>query len=446
MNKFGRFVDQWLLDNLTPLAVDSDCTFETWLDNTNYPKWRKDELIKIYDNLNLGNVFDIDNPVRHVKSFEKDETYPCYKYPRAINSRTDDFKVRVGPIFKLIEKELFKLHWFIKHISSVDRPSVIVEDLFQLGSKIIGTDYTSFEALFTKLLMENCEMKLYKYMSQNLPDTEWYDIVEEVLLGKNFCKFKYFNVLLKATRMSGEMCTSLGNGFTNLMVFLFVAKECGLKSLKGKVEGDDGLFTFYGDIPPVSYFEKLGLLIKLVEYDSITTASFCGIVSVEDSLINVTDPTVACLDFGWTSGKYANSGRRKLNKLLRAKSLSMAYQYPGCPILDALSKYGIRVTDGVNFQIPIEYDQYKRNRLLDNMKHPLPSKTVDHNTRLLVENLYGISVYSQLKIEEYLNSLNCIVPLDIRGMLNCNEDQLDYYQRYSVVDGVPFLSQPSQHK
>lgn len=434
LTEFGEFVDNWLIENLIPLVSDSDCSVENWLNNTNYPEWRKSKLREIHEQSN-GILHSKDLVI---KSFIKDETYPSYKYPRAINSRTDAFKIRVGPIFKLIENQIYKLHWFIKHVPVDERCNVIRNDCYQDGATIIGTDYTAFEAIFIKLMMMSCEMKLYKYMTKELPDQEWYKLVESTLTGKNKCVFKHFTCYVNATRMSGEMCTSLGNGFTNLMIFLFTAYKNNLKSVKGKVEGDDGIFTFYGKCPGEDWFSRMGVIIKIVEYQELSLGSFCGILCDQEDMINITDPIAACLDFGWTTGKYAPAGDKKLAQLLRAKAMSLAYQYPGCPILDALSKYGLRMTEGVNYKLNLDpYKTQSFELMYAKFGEKFPRVEVKYRTRLLVEQLFKIPVLVQISFEKYLNNLHVLCPIDFGDLLRyCHPDQRDYYHRYHCDSSI----------
>jgi hypothetical protein len=44
LRRLRSFVRKWLKKNLTPLAPDSDTTFESWIEKTNYPLHRKEEL------------------------------------------------------------------------------------------------------------------------------------------------------------------------------------------------------------------------------------------------------------------------------------------------------------------------------------------------------------------------------------------------------------------
>jgi hypothetical protein len=364
----------------------------------------------------------------------KDETTSQYKYPRLINSRHDAFKVRTAPIFKAIEEKLFAMEWFIKHTPVDERAQEILNEIKQVGAKIVGTDYTSFEALFTKEIMLSCEMQLYKYMTKYLPDQNWYLIVEKVLTGKNVCDNKMFTVRLDATRMSGEMCTSLGNSFMNLMAFLYVSSLKGCKSVKGRVEGDDGIFTFYGPTPTTKDFEQLGLIIKIVEYSNVTEGSFCGIIADEDELINIREPIEAMLDFSYTTHQYAHAKPNKLLMLLRAKALSMAYQCPGCPILDSMAKWALRMTHGRRFMLETTMTPYRRgifNSLWHKYGNEIPMKTPGIKTRQLMEKQFKVTVAQQLYIERLFNNKNDLEPVDDPVIFSlCNNDQKEYYSKF----------------
>lgn len=379
-----------------------------------------------------------------VQSHVKAETYPAgYKYPRIISSRHDYYKCRTGPIFKRIEEELFKLEWFIKYVPVDERPKHILDNLFQEGATVIATDHTCYEAHFSPLLFLVCEMQLYWYMTQLLSDTEWFPLVFYTMLGWNRCRFRTFWIWILATRMSGEMCTSCGNGFANLMYMLFTGYKCGLKSIKGRVEGDDGLFTFYGKVPTSADFAKLGLIVKLDLCDSLSEASFCGIVADMIDLINIKDPIAALLDFGWATQQYSGANDRKLKRILRTKAFSLVFQYPGCPILDALGRYGLRITDGLKFKMPASMTPYEKEKFMlsyNKYKNHLPVRTCTFRTRFLMEKIYKVSILHQFLIENYLNSLQDIRPLDHWAILaNCPRTHVDYYDRFSGPN-IPYWS------
>lgn len=442
MERFRLFVRKWVRKNLTPLSPQSDTTVESWLETCNYPASRKKELLEKYKE-----ITDIRDPKKKYlacKSFIKDETYPAYKHARSINSRTDEFKTVVGPIFRLIEKELFKYEAFIKKIPIAERPEYIRNLLHVEGSKYFAADYTAFESLFVKELMESCEFELYDYMTQELPEGKWWtDLLREALTGLNECQFKDFVVKVICTRMSGEMNTSLGNGFTNLMVLLFLAEENGCKNIKVVVEGDDSAARMTGARPTAEDFKSLGLNCKVEFHDSIETMSFCGLVFDSDDLVNVTDPREVLASFGWSSAFYVRANEKTLKKLLRCKALSMAHQYPGCPIISALAQYGLRVTRSYDLRHFIteqgKFSQWERDQLISALKDEKKIKVIEppQNTRLLVERLYGVTVEQQLSIEAFLNSLTNLQPFRMGDFVfNIPQDWEKYSHEYCRVVNV----------
>lgn len=433
LNKLSMFVRSWCESNLVALPSSSDTSITSWLEKTNYPRWRKDELLSAWK------LIDGVVEKRHfvVNGFVKDETYPEYKNSRGINARTDVFKCAVGPIFKLIEKEVFKNPWFIKYVPVPLRAKTIYDRL-NVYDRLFATDHTSYEGHFDKHIMQAIEFQLYDYMTKNLCGAEEFmSYVNNVLGGENHVIFKHFSYKIRATRMTGEMCTSLGNGFTNLMLILFIAQESGLAEPEGFVEGDDSAFGIKGDKEfRTDLFKKLGFTIKLEELTDIETASFCGNVFAIGDFYNVTNPVEALLSFGWTSARYAKSKNSKLKRLLRSKALSLLYEYRGCPILKNLALYGLRVTEGYRALLP-ESNEYLREQLqlqLSDMKdNGIPIVEIPISTRYLVERLYNIPVEIQLRYENYLDGLTELQPLKTDLLSNnLHAEQVDYYLRYVV--------------
>jgi len=408
MKQLRRFTADWLNKYLPPLT--EVMTFEEWLEEAPYPQSRKEQLRAAWDECQLNGGPLSKAAYTRVKSFQKDEVYVDWKYPRAINSRHDVFKCASAPFFKAIEKVLFARPEFIKKVPVRDRPSFILDRLYKPGCKYMATDYTAFESLFTEELMMTLEMQLYKHMTQHLPEgREWYQLIESVLTGTNHIRFKHFIMKVVATRMSGEMCTSLGNSFANLMLALYVLDQNGTKDALGVVEGDDGLFRVDGTMPTKEDFEKLGLLIKIEEHDDVATASFCGLIFDRHDLANITDPKEVLADYGWTSNKYLRASDKTHKYLLRAKSLSLLYQYCGMPIVQALALYGLRHTHGLSNMKSIRTamkntNQYEVGIYLEMMTAKLYPTTIGHNTRMLVESKYGVTVQQQIDIERYLST------------------------------------------
>jgi len=409
---FRRFVAKWCKLNLSPLSTDTDLSVHTWLQGTGYSKERQDELLRIYEECH--NILSSEH--YKVKMFQKEETYTDFKYPRPINSRSDEFKTLVGPVFKAIESDLFKRPEFIKKIPIPERPQYIMDLLQREGSQYIATDYSSFESLFTCDLLHNCEMILYSHMVSGNPSLSWFmPILRQTITGVNRCGSKFLGVKVRASRMSGEMCTSLGNGFSNLMLMLYVCKLKGSLAA-GVVEGDDGLFRIEGPLPSVQDFVDLGLEIKLETHKEVNKASFCGQVFDSEDLKIVTDPIEKVAAFGWTGVKYIKSNSKVLKALLRAKAFSTVYQYPGCPILSSMGKCYLRLTSGIDVRKFVDDpgwgSVYERDKLRSAL---VPIKDLDTSipmqTRLLVLQKYGVSIRVQEKYEAYFDSLQEIEPI-----------------------------------
>lgn len=436
--EFRAFVRSWVRTHFKPLCPESDVSVESWLRDTAYPEWRKEELLAAAED--TGDIWDDVN--HRCSSFVKHEGYLTYKHARAINSRTDAFKCAVGPVFKLIEKVVYDHPSFIKHVPVRDRPEYIMGMLYREGAKYVATDFTAFESLFVKELMEACEFELYEWMTSKLSvGPEFMALCKRVLAGTNVCRFKQFVVRLLATRMSGEMCTSLGNGFSNLMFMLYTCKKKGCTEVTGVVEGDDGLFTMVGSPPTTDDFARLGLVIKLEVHTVLSSASFCGLVFDPTDLVNVTDPRKVLASFGWTSGDWYSARPSRLHALLRSKAMSLVHQYPGCPIVQELGLYGLRVTSHITVSATLKaiqnksHGSWRREELLRAFGSAISPREVPMATRLLVESLYGISVDVQLKIEKYLSSKN-----DLEQILCPYVEMvmpqvwLDHYGAYVIED------------
>lgn len=434
------FVKRWLKKRMLPLSPDCDLSFETWIEHKNYPESRKVELRETYSNMVTGTLTE---KMRKVKAFMKDETYAEYKHGRGIYSRVDQFKCLFGPLCSALEEELYKQPEFIKHIPVADRPKYIEERLNVAAKQFCATDYTSFESSFSKELMMALDQVFFDYMTSELKNPFIVKLYRS-LMEDNHCVFKFFTYVIDARRMSGEMNTSLSNGFANLMVMSFLVDDLKMGELKMVVEGDDGLcVTSSGQYPTSTDFAALGFKIKLEKHNHKETASFCGIIYHPDDCINVTDPRKILVKFGWAGSAYNRSKRSKLMLLLRCKSLSNLHQYPGAPIIQKLALYGLRMTKSYDvrgfLQENRNFGTYEREKLLEASKissneirswetlHP-----VGISTRLLVEDMYGITIEQQKRIEAYLDSLTTLQELEISDIIDFPPAWADYFTNYCL--------------
>lgn len=434
-------------------ALDDVFSFESfmdWLDHTHYSGPRKRQLIAL-----RRSMPDFPTPSQlrewsHVKSFIKLEGYPTYKPPRGIMSRTDRIKVWIGPLIKRCENLIYDMPEFIKHVPHNQRSQYIRDHIERVGCTYAETDYTSFEGSMRPKIMHVCEFSLLNYLCRRNPRAlERMKMFERICTGDNVMNYTDITARIKGRRMSGEMTTSLSNGWTNLMLSTFVLRDVA-PNTPIIVEGDDGILALTPDASHVftpDKFANLGFVIKIIKHDDITEAGFCGIVCDASENSIITNPIEAIASFGWVGGAALRAGSESLWALLRAKALSLAYQYPGCPILSSLAKLGVRLSfnhrrmspddnpflDGWSKDIYRHAEKYVTAELLDKVPGP--------NTRSMMARKYGISQVDQIRTEKYLDEIKEPTVLSMPWLLSkCTSEMIDSAQYHvrSYAAGTPW--------
>jgi hypothetical protein len=404
LGEFRAFVGRWLLKNLVPVSQQEVLSFDEWLAGTNYSNSRAAQLRLCRESVECGKIDVHSKRSRMCKSFIKMESYPEYKHSRSINSRPDCIKVIVGPYFKTVEKILFSRPEFIKKIPVEDRPVYIMNKLCTLGATYVGSDYTSFESCFTQKIMEACELPLYEHLLRGVVDPIVGDVpqyLRKLLVGKNTCHFTNgMKITVPATRMSGEMNTSLGNGFTNLMLMLFVSEKHTLNLVDLVIEGDDCLAAFIGRVPTFKMFEQIGFVIKIDCFNRISDASFCGLLFDEDDLDVIANPIKVLLNLCWFHPIYSNFKQITLDRLAKGKLQCILSQYPNCPVISPLCYNLLSKFDHVKkIKIPHGMSNFERVDYISRCNTPARRPNVKTRTRLLVEELYNIPLSYQKDIE-----------------------------------------------
>jgi len=367
--------------------------FYEWLEGTPYTNSRKEQLATIFEDLVGGRPTR--NESQSVKSFVKSEFYTEFKLPRLINSRHDAFKCVSGPIFKAIEEVVFKDPKFIKKTKVSERPALI-DGLRTAGSRFYGSDFTAFERHFVPQILQIVEFQLYRHMCGHFPVMSF---ICKVLSGKNHLRTRSgLKIVVEGRRMSGEMNTSLGNGFTNLVLAEFIASE-NHSRISGFVEGDDGIFAV-DKVPTVAQYAACGFEIKINEFADPREASFCGLVFASSGQV-LRDPIKFFMGFGWTQS-YLNAGDVIMDQLLRAKCLSALNETPHCPIIAVLAHEGLKRTNHVAPRFA--YDGY--HELLDCPRdcQSVVQYAPTAETRALFSKMYGISEAAQLLAEQAIRS------------------------------------------
>jgi hypothetical protein len=433
LSELRQFVRTWLGNNLERAQVR--LTFEEWLETTPYNLARKAELRLVFEGLKGG--LPSRKQASRVQSFGKSESYSEYKNMRWINARPDVVKVWLGPLMKMVERELFSKHWFIKHTPVGDRPARLAS-LRNSLAKYFLTDFTAFESHFLPEIMEAMEFELYEFVLGGILPADEVRRIKDVLGGVNNLKTRLgVRARVRGRRMSGEMSTSLGNGFTNLMLALFLAHKKGV-FLDGFVEGDDGIFSVMGGELTEDDYRRLGWTIKLAEvtdpcemlpvhpsasifgeYGTGTPGAFCGILCSSSGHI-IRDPRSFLSTFGWSSS-CIHSGNRVQDELLRAKALSAVYETPQCPIIGALSRWALLHTRHVR---PRFVEDGYHQRPPDEL--PLPEFRPDMETRILFEKQFGVSPQNQIMIEARFSQGN----FSVLDLIRPKADMLHYEARF----------------
>lgn len=430
-----RFSKRKIFPRFTPLEEEDILDPLSWINQVNQSETRKAELREVYMKLQSHNIYpEVTGDEREepttTGSFCKDEKYNDLKAPRWINASQDEVKVIYGPIADAIMKHMCSKPYFIKKVPVAERADAIFDLLFEENSKYVMNDYTSFEAHFDRIRMSIWhDFILYmcsrirlgrlvdkfklKEMLEGLLGPGMLDaFLNEILMARRTCKMRGFgDVSVIARRMSGEMDTSAGNGFSNFVMTQFV----GWKLTNHKqdefpcvIEGDDSLTRYPPDVEVTDAFmAKYGWHAKIETHVNLSEASFCGLIFDPQDKISVCDVREAVLKL-WTNRRYVTASDACLKSLLRAKALSFACEYGRVPIIGPLAYRILELTKGVHVRKSIinSLEQYERERLLHaiewhkTFKPWQVRKPIPINTRELVQKLYGIDIEDQLNIEQ----------------------------------------------
>lgn len=421
--KIRNFVRVLIRNLFFPLSPLTDVSFETWLESTHYSEARKKELRQAWEICWRTKK----SKIARLKTFGKREFFIEPKVLRLINARCDVAKVIFGPYIKAVEDAVYQSPWFIKHVPVVDRPKAIT-DALKSFDVIMNNDFTSFESHMLPNILRIIELQLYSYMLRHVSGGERIiGLLHKILPGVNRCQTRVGRFTTLGARMSGEMCTSLGNGFTNLAIVLYLCYKKGIDDIAGFVEGDDSIFGLRGGKLTTEDFEHIGFKAKVEYTNKPGLSKFCQMVFHEDVLEPIGDPRRVLQKFGWTSSLQMHGGPKVMRQLLRAKAFSLASECPASPILRSLALAGIRLTRGV------------KSLYTDNWKPPVDEKkvmerleksTVAFESRDRMRECFGVSIDHQIELEHYLDGLKTLSPLDHPSVTSLFNQPVSYYDKY----------------
>lgn len=347
---------------------------------------------------------------KNKKGFGKTERYPDFKHQRGIHPCSEAEKTYAGPAVKSVEQAVYRqLHQHVlKGIATDEKAEELFERLYRPGAMFLGLDVKRWESSMMTDVSAATEVPLFRHMLQRFPAE--CDYITSQMLGEHKIRYRKFKVRVKGVRMSGDLWTSLGNGFTNLMIVKFVCSKLGYDPV-GVVEGDDGLFRLDGPAPTKEMFAELGFESKIEVFDDVGLAGFCK-MKFDSARQHVTEPGERLAKLGWTTQLRASAATRR--NLLYTKALSLKAEYPNCPVLAVFADTIIRLVRAEKFPLHLRFDEdrgWNASKVENAGRWLEQPAEILLETRKFYEQLYGVSVEQQLSIEEYFHSWQAIQPI-----------------------------------
>jgi hypothetical protein len=335
--------------------------------------------------------------------FLKFEPYAEPKFPRSICSPHDNSKAVLQSYFHAIEERLYKLPWFVKHITAEERAEKL--DATLGAGPVIETDFSSFECHHVREFAKIGAFWIGHVLGSCHGASTIRSIVNEMFLGDNAGRAGSVRFRVSQRLMSGAVWTSCANGVLNLLLMSYcvlktryqdasprhLAKQVG--SFRGLIEGDDGICASSGIDPGL--ITALGLKLKMSSHASYCEASFCGITKPDNTRKTILcDPLKTICNFFVLRPEFEKMRKTKSAEQIRAKALCYALNYPNCPIVGPLAVAALERTKSI-YVDPKRYDDsYHRALLKQAIRKQSEIRDLKEITaadRVVVEERYGFS-------------------------------------------------------
>jgi hypothetical protein len=234
---------------------------------------------------------------------------------------------------------------------------------------------------------------------------------------------KFIKLWCDGKRKSGSAQTSLGNGLNNMLLHAYFSRIYGWHS-KGCFEGDDSIFNdpthkirdiATGKAP--NPWTALGILTKIELHPTLGVTSFCGNIFDEQDKRTMTEPIAKLIDFAWMPKKYLHASFAYKMQLLRSKALSLAYAYPGHPILASFARMVLRLTRGYRISKSVieGMDTYKReifnNLVTDHSGFDFVEPS--DSSRWFCLEQFGITLEEQILYEKQFDSMETLTSFEL---------------------------------
>lgn len=407
IRKFKKFVAEKIkeYEPLDYVPMSHELLNEKWLESSKYNVKKRTEFHNLLQSY-LDNNYS-EKELYECKIFVKREITEEMKEPRIISSRSDMYKAIVAPYIRMIEERVYNEH-FIKHCTPI-QVSERVRRVTENYEYFYETDYSSFESSFSIPFLQACEKQLFEHMLRNNPEILRH--VKVACNGDNRLSCIYGKANLPGSRMSGELWTSLANGFSNMMMIEYMVRNTNKESHRYDylVEGDDGLIgtTQLIDLSPS---RRLGFTLTLKQGRHINDLSFCGMIVGPNGLY--ADPRKVLLKFGNViepSLLHIRDSKRydKIAKeYMRTKALSTLVTSGHTPIIGAVVNKILDLTEGSYFRL--KYLDFWESDIMEVQKefHKIKRANIDDADREFFAKTFGIPAHQQLLIEKDIETMN----------------------------------------
>jgi len=450
-----------------PLQHSDIPSFDDWMATRPYPESRADQIRKAQ--------FKRPEITADSQTHIKEEFYVDYKPERFIRAVDDWLLARCGPIESAIEKQFFSLPAFIKSVPGSARAEWIKTQCYSTCAAMSENDYTSMEVHLQGVRAAWVHEFTFQFVQIIDTDGEFLMLFDEStgLSGvRSMTRLPgIVNVENAYGLFSGKPETSYVNAVQNLLNYFYIqeyvyhnkfedtlayitswqhitsnklsdthASDTGLTPT-GMIEGDDSLHgAEIGQAPDAAQFQMIGYNCSPRISAGLNGRDFIGMVFDEDERIIVTDIVASVCSVGWASAAYANDNTNTHLALLRARGYSMLYQYTHCPVLHEMALYVLRVTRSIDVTRLLKRDRrlslWEREQLQEAVfamrHHEKMERRECPRTRHLVEEVYGLDIGLQRRIESELTQLQVLRPLRLFPTYLIPDSWLDFYQNYCV--------------
>ena len=488
-----HFINYYDLDGKITEMLSEDLekymNWETYKETLRYNPARLRQLEKIRKEVEIIDTFDFSDSIEgrflkdlwtKIEAHVKWESYKGeMKYARLIFARVDWFKTFYGSYAKIMQKCIYMCleQFCCTNLPVKDLPKHMV-DKYSLCSLILSTDFSAFESHNYPWVMYNIFWKFMVRMWGYEFNVELF-VSMKILTGTNIIENVFVSCKVDAKVMSGEVWTSIINWITNL-IFIFFIVECegfaygtgffshsfAFKFFRGPrmppkwtiivftAAGDDGMtgLTYlpwinYDNLNRSTYLHFYGVNLKLEMKDSIAGSGFLSKLYSENDMNTLCDP-IKQLAKGILPIKYANSKVGVKKALARARAMSLLYEFGGCPVVASYALCIIRCTRNVQIKKALilmqQDDWFSFDKVSEAVKwydeevkgkYDTWKVEIGEESRLIIEDNFGIPVCTQHYMEEYFDSVDDTsypIEFDVPCMdLVCSNVEQEFYENYT---------------